>query len=110
MYGNRIGLWLNGNHFDSIKATTLLNTEKYSPLLSVLRPDTIFENDWKIFEIGNFSFGSVNDGHFESDKLGWYVGNETKVFVEQIVEKVDRIRKNLELTQLLREMNETCKK
>lgn len=110
MFSNRIGLWLNGNLFDSKKATTLLSTEKYAPLLSVLRPDNIFDNDWKVFEVGNFSFDTVNDGHFESDKLAWYAGNETEKYVEQVVEKVNRIRKNSELTQLLREINEACKK
>ncbi|WP_312298156.1 hypothetical protein [Chryseobacterium sp.] len=110
MFGNRIGLWLNGNHFESAKATALLSTEKYSPLLSTLRPDSIFDNDWKIFEAGNFFFDSVNDGHIENDKLAWYAGNKTEKFVEQVTEKVNRIRKSPELTQLLREINETCKK
>lgn len=110
MFGNRIGLWLNGNYFESTKATALLGTEKYSPLLSTLRPDSIFDNDWKIFETGNFFFDSVNDGHIENDKLAWYAGNKTERFLEQVTEKVNRIRKSPELTQLLREINETCKK
>ena len=110
MYGNRIGLWLNGNLFDSDKANSLLNTEKYSRLLSFLRPDEISPYDWKIIETGNFVFNSVNDGHISSDELAWYAGNQTEELVKQIAEKINRIRKNPELTQLLRELNEKCKR
>lgn len=110
MYANRMGLWLNGANFNSEKATTLLQTEKYSSLLSVLRPDEIFSNDWKIAETGNFFFNSTSDGNIENNELAWYAGNKTEEFVNQIAEKVNRIRKNPELTELLRELNEKCKK
>lgn len=110
MYGNRIGLWLNGNLFDSAKANYLLNTEQYSNLLSIFRPDEISQNDWKIIETGNFIFNSSFDGNFTEDELAWYAGNRTEEYIIQIAEKVNRIRKNPELTQLLRELNEKCKR
>jgi len=110
MYGNRIQLWLDGNCFDSTKATELLNTERYSSLLSVIRPDELFQNDFKLVEYGNFYFDSLNDGNFTDEKLAWYAGNKTEEFVNQIAEKVNRIRKNPELTELLRELNEKCKR
>lgn len=110
MFGNRIGLWVNGAEYDSIKATSLLRTERYSPLLSFLRADEIFQGDWKIAELGNFSFDSNSDGNIENVELAWYAGNKTEEFVNQIAEKVNRIRKNPELTELLRELNEKCKK
>ncbi len=110
IYGNRIQLWLNGNDFDSNVVTSLLNTDRYSSLLSLFRPDGVFEGDFKIIEMGDFVFNSVNDGHISSEELAWYAGNRTEEFVTQIAEKVNRIRKNPELTQLLHELNEKCKR
>jgi hypothetical protein len=104
--------WVHPNVHDSQKITELLRTDnKYSPLLASLRNDQSFEGDWKIVEKGNFSFGSPYDNHFPNpEELAWYAGNKTEEFLKQIVEKVDGIRRNAHLTDLLTEINELTKK
>ena len=110
MSGNRIGLWVNSNVNVSRKITDLLSTDKFSLLMSLLRPDEVFSGDWKLVEFGNFNFDSPFNLHFDSDKLGWFAGNKTDEFVLQIVEKIDRIRKDETLTNLLIELNKLAKK
>ena len=110
MYGNCIGLWANPNLFNSQKITELLNTDTYSIIMSVLRPDTVFPNDWKLAEYGNFDFESPFTGHFDNDKLAWFAGNESEKFSDQLSEKVNKIRKNEIITGLFADLNREAKK
>lgn len=114
-YGERLNLylWFHREKINVSHMRQLLNSEKYSALYCLLDRIDSFgnENEWMIIkESGNFSFGSPYDGNFTEDQLAWYAGKETEEFVNQIAKKVNRIRKNPELTQLLRELNEQCKK
>jgi hypothetical protein len=104
--------WVNPSVHDSPKITELLQTDnKFSPLLASLRNDQLYNGDRKIVENGNFSFGSPYDNHFTSaEELAWYAGNRAEEFLEQIVEKVDGIRRNEHLTDLLTEINKLTKK
>lgn len=110
MFGNRIGFWVNPNVHDSQKVTDLLNTDKYSLLMSSLRPDEVFSGDWKLVEYGNFDFENPYNHHFDNDRLGWYAGNRTNDFASQLLKKIDRVRKDETLTNLLIEINRETKK
>ena len=110
MQWNYIHLWVNPTIYNHKKIEAFLNTEKYSTLLTFFRIDEMFQHGWNLaVETGNFYFDSPYDGNFTDEKLTWYAGNKTEEFVNQIAEKVNRIRKNPELTELLRELNEQCK-
>lgn len=105
-------LWANGHCVDIEKARGLLKTEHFASLFNLIeRIDEIgIEGRWELMtESGNFYFESSYDGNFTGDKLAWYAGNRSEKFVEQISEKINRLRKNPELTNLLRELNEVCK-
>ena len=110
MFGNRIGMWVNPNVHDSQKITDLLSTDKFSLLMTALRPDEVFSGDWKLVEYGNFDFESPYNFQFDPDRLGWFAGNKTDDFVLQLVKKIDRIRKDENLTSLLVEINKLTKK
>jgi len=110
MSWNRIGLWVNSNLFDSQRITDLLSTDKFSIIMSTLRPDEVFSGDWKLIEYGNLHFNSPFDLQFETDRLCWFAGNNTDEFVQQLVDKIDRIRKDETLTSLLIELNKLAKK
>lgn len=110
MFGNRIGLWVNSNAFNSQKITDLLNSDTYSIIMSTLRPDEVFSGDWKLVEYGNFDFESPFNGHFDNDKLGWFAGNESERFADQLLEKINKIRKNEIITGLIADLNRIAKK
>lgn len=101
----------DADNFDLDKVKAALKTEYFAKILNFIeRIDEINDGWHLVIEKGNFNFSSAYDGNFDGDKLAWYAGNRTEEFVNQIVEKVNRIRKSPELTQLLRELSEQCKR
>lgn len=98
--------------FDTKKINELLKGE-YSVLLAAFdRVDRQFEQNTKAMEYRNYSFGSPFDSYFDNsqlDRLAWFAGNETESFVNQIIQKVDRFRKDTNLTNLLYEINKKAK-
>jgi hypothetical protein len=101
--------------FDSVKIEQLLKTPEYSKILTAFeRIDYQFtEVRRKIIETGNYQFGSPYDYNFKDPNktiLSWYAGNRTNEFVDQIIKKVERFRKDTEVTRLLRQLNELSKK
>lgn len=101
----KFSLWSNNANFKSDEITELLQTEKYSVLLSAFsRIDKRFEGSYQVIENGNFSFGSEHDGEFGIDHLAWYAGNKTESLSMQIIEKVNKIRQDKNLTSLLAEL------
>jgi len=98
----KFSLWVNNDKFKNDEITELMQTEKYSTLLSAFsRIDKRFEGSYQVIENGNFTFGSEHDGEFGIDHLAWFAGNETENLSIQIIEKVDKIRKDKNLTKLL---------
>jgi hypothetical protein len=96
----------NQNKFDTYKIDELLKG-KYSPIISAFdRVDRQFEPQFKIVESGNYIFDSPYDGHFDENTLSWYAGNQTEKFVKQIIDKVERFRKDERLTNMLYEINQ----
>jgi hypothetical protein len=105
-------LWANGELFDLAKISQLLQKKKYIPIVSSFdKIDEINDenNSYKIVERGNFIFGDTNDGKHDLDQLSWYARFKTKEFVSQIKEKINKFRKNEEVTNLLIEINKVCK-
>jgi len=110
-FGYIFSIRSNPNFTDSSKIKEFLHTQRYSPLFNFLDRQDSGTNDWEIIrESGCFYFDSIFDGNFNEDQIAWFAGNKTEEFVNQIAEKVNRIRKNPEMTELLRELNEMCKK
>lgn len=110
MWGSRIGLWANPNFHDSQKITDLLNSDKFSLIMSVLRHDEVFSGDWKLVEYGNFDFTSPYNSHFDEARLAWFAGNKSQELAEQIVVKVNKFRHNETITALFSELNRLTKK
>lgn len=104
------GLWFNPGNHDSKKIYNLLHTSKYSIILDILRPDQLFPaNDWVLQETGNFSFNSPYNSQFNEEHLSWFAGNETDKLTDQIVEKINRFRKDETITGLIAEINRDTK-
>ncbi len=106
-----LSLHADGNFYDTEKANQLLKTEKYSPIISAFnRIDRFYEGNRIVTESRNFIFNSPYDSRFDLDRLAWFAGNKTDLFLYQIAEKVNRFRKDTKITNLLNELNtETLK-
>jgi hypothetical protein len=110
-----LGLWAEPAEFAVKKITNLLQETKYTPILSAFeRIDETAYNETNgniIIEYGNFSFGSSGDGNFnDGDKLAWYAHYQPEAFLSQISRKIDRFRKDPEVSALLAEINRETKK
>lgn len=103
-------LIVQGEQFDKEKITELLKSSKYSKLMSIVRNDRQFEDETKAMEYRNYIFNTAEDGKFEVDTLAWFAGNKTEEFVKQIADKVNSVRKDVEITNLLDEINSITKK
>ncbi len=98
--------------FDTNKINDLLKTDHSILLSSFDRVDRQFEHNTKAMESRNYSFGSPYDFNFDNsqiDKLAWFAGNETENFAKQIIKKVERFRKDENLTKLLYDLNAQAK-
>ena len=107
-------LWASRNVLDIKKATSLLQEKKFIPIVSAFeRHDEIHgeDSDYKIIERGNFIFDAddSNDGHYSHDQIAWYAKYRTKDFVEQLKNKIDRFRRDNNITELFIEINRECK-
>lgn len=102
------------NRFDIEKMYSYLKSPESGKLLAAFERIDSFLPDQRraIVETGNYSFDSPFDGNFKDAKhqLAWYAGNQTENFVRQIVNKVEKFRKNKEVTDLLYQINEKSKK
>jgi hypothetical protein len=106
-------LWAEPNLYDTVRISKLLQEKKYLPIVSAFeRIDEIPapDNNVKIFEHGNYHFGDSMDGHFDMNRLAWYAHYEPEKFISQILNKIDRFRKEKEITDLLKEINTVTKK
>lgn len=97
-------LFYDGDNFS--KLTELLKTKRFSPILEGFQKlDGVFQGNRIAYESRNFIFESPYDTKFDYDRLAWFAGNQTVLFVDQIVKKVNRFRKDDNLTVLLGELN-----
>ncbi|HTF28962.1 MAG TPA: hypothetical protein VK625_08965, partial [Flavitalea sp.] len=88
--------------FDTDKINELLKTDHSMLFASFDRVDRQFEENTKAMESRNYEFGTPYDSNFDNsqiDKLSWFAGNETEEFVQQIIRKVERFRKDENLTK-----------
>lgn len=106
--GRNVSLWASHELFDKEKVKKLLLSDDYQSLMC-FRRDEEFVGPYAIRERGNFKFNDANDEELSAEVLAWYAGNKTEDFVTQVMEKVDRIRKDERLTQLLQEINRELK-
>jgi hypothetical protein len=113
-YGNySLALWADRNLYDIEKISKLLQEQKYLPIVSAFeRQDEIFDSnsEIKLFEHGNYHFGDPMDGHLKIDNVVWYAHYKSDELVSQILKKIDRFRKDKEITSLLSDINRETKK
>lgn len=106
----QISLWCDSKIFRIEDIHKKLKTEEFKPLFdSFSRIDNSFEEGYLVKEIRNFSFNSPFDTKFDVDRLSWFAGNETENFLNQIVEKVNKFRKDEKINSLLDELNSSTK-
>lgn len=116
-----LGIWLEGWHKFSLWASEsvyesgvindMLKSSEYSEITNCFeRVDNRFNSGYKIVELGNFSFNTEIDGKYDNDSISWQAGNNTELFVNQIIKKVERITKNAEVTEMIRQINLKSKK
>ncbi len=100
--------------FDSDRMNILMKQPEYAKILAAFgRIDYQFtEARRKVIESGNYSFGCAYDNNFEGFKyqLAWYAGNRTNDFVQQIINKVEKFRRNEEVTRQLYQLNHNAKR
>jgi len=94
----------------SLNITHILDSLRKKPHAKLLNcfnklDDSFNENGYLATEYWNFSFDDNIGAKFDSDRIAWYAGNKTDEFVAQIVEKVNRFRKDDEMNSLLYELN-----
>jgi len=100
-------LWADPNLYDTKKIDELLDETKYMPIASAFeRKDEIPpDSNVIIAEKGNYYFGDEMDGDFGITRLAWYAHYKPDEFISQIINKIDKFRKNNEVTDLLKELN-----
>lgn len=99
--------------FDGEKINGFLKSPECGKLLAAFGRVDLFlpDRSRKIVETGNFNFNSPFDSNFRDKyKLAWFAGNQTKNFVDQIIGKVERFRKDKDVTHILYQVNEKSKK
>jgi hypothetical protein len=107
---SKISLWAHNGLYDTIKIRNLLETSDYFDLKSVLDYYEIPSNNWNIIgEIGCFDFGPQNE-RLTGDKFAWFCGNKTEEVKNQISIKIDKVRRNSDITEMIRQLNNECKK
>lgn len=100
------------NSFNTTKVDDLLRNECSLLLAAFDRVDRQFETQLKAVEVRNYTFGSAFDGCFEDtqiDKFAWFAGNKSQELADQIIQKVEKFRKNEKLTEMLRSINNISK-
>ena len=107
-------LWVKPDYFDSDKVTELLKKKEYSSIPSLFTQPYVKyqEGNYKFREKMNYIFDIFDKQYINLniEQLAWFAEHKTEDFVNQIAEKVDRFRKDKELTKLFQELNEQTKK
>lgn len=111
-----VGIWMNGVqvgfYYEGTKREEVLdlfNSYKYSNLKKCFRPDYTDGNSLFYNEHGNFQFDSTDDKNFDLDSIAGYLLNEPEKYLEQVIKKIDKIRRNPEFVKLIKELNDELK-
>jgi hypothetical protein len=92
----------------------LRSNKEYGLILSAFeRLDYCLEDDddgYLLKEVGNFSFGCLHDNYLDFDSLAWFANYKNMEFVSQIHGKIDKFRKNQEITELFVKLNKLTTK
>jgi hypothetical protein len=109
------GLFANDDTMDIRSLKTKLREKTSLPIINGFdRLDCCLEDSdeggYLLYEIGNFSFNSSSDRNIDADSLAWYANYRNEDFVSQLHQKVDKFRKNKDITKLFIELNGLTKK
>lgn len=95
--------------FSAELVTRLLKESEYRPIhLAFDRIDRRFEWGSELIELGNFKFGTAQDGHFSERDLAWHAAHQMDAFVSQAIAKIERFTNNPQVTELIRRLNQTA--
>jgi len=100
----------NDEKFDNHKISTLLKKCEYRAVqLAFDRIDQRFPA-WnaQLLESGNFKFGTAHDGNIPPLELAWHAAHQMDAFVDQAVLKIERFTKSPNVTELLRQLNQSA--
>jgi hypothetical protein len=107
-YGNySLTLWADRSQYDTVEISNLLDDPAYSPIISVFEsPNCNFgpESDVKILDQGDYIFDGLKLAP-RMDHLSWYAHYKPEKFVSQMLERIDRFRKDSTITDLLKKIN-----
>lgn len=113
---NHIYLWCNPQLFDANLIKEYLNSPEYLSIFSCFDfTDTLSSPNLHHFceERHRFNFNDSTsyptNNEINHDKLSWFAGNKTEEMVQQIAVKINRFR-TPEISKLLLELNQKCKK
>jgi hypothetical protein len=62
----------------------------------------------ELSEMRNFKFGTAHDGNYSEYDLAWHASHQMDSFVDQAIAKIERFTTNPEVTELLRQLNQTA--
>jgi hypothetical protein len=108
-----LGLWVNPSVFDNLKISNMLQDSRYLPLISVFDSHDAIgspENPHKVVELWKYEFDTQNSGPYGFDQVSWFAHYKADPLLEETVKKIDRFRKNTEITGLLGEINKLAKR
>ncbi|MCT4698217.1 hypothetical protein [Tenacibaculum haliotis] len=109
-WGKTLRVFCDYGDLDLGKVNELLKKPKFDVIKNCFdRIDG--SNDKSIaWEDGNFSFETTFDGNFSDYRtLAWYAGNRTEDYANQLIKKVRKFQ-TTEITELFKEINNTCRK
>ncbi len=104
----QIALWCDSSRYNMSELERQLNNETFAPLKTCFtRLDGFNNENCLLYECRNYSFeNSPYNTKFDLERLAWYAGNNTELFLSQIVEKVNRFRKDEQMNLLIDKLNE----
>jgi hypothetical protein len=104
------GLYANGETMNITSLKTKLREKACLPIIAGFeRLDYCLEDDeewYLLYETGNFSFGSSSDKYIDGNSLAWFANYRNEDLSFQLHQKVDKFRKNKEITKLFVDLND----
>lgn len=102
-------IWDQQN-FKPLPVTNALKTSKFGSILRAFgRIDRQGEWGSELIEMWNFSFDSYNSGQLSDYDLAWFAAHEIDIFVDQAIKKIEQFTNSSEVTEALRQLNQTAK-
>jgi hypothetical protein len=104
-------VWSSNEQFDNQKTREIFQTKSCNKIYDAFdRIDKRFEGEYKLRELGNFSFQTELDGNYDADTISYFAGTRTEDFCSQLIRKIEKFTNDIEITELFRTINESTKR